>query len=39
MSQSRTILLPIDLSDEGSWRKPLHEALALLGDGGVLHVA
>ncbi|MCC5989090.1 MAG: universal stress protein [Pararhodobacter sp.] len=39
MSQSRTILLPIDLSDEGSWRKPLHEALALLGEGGVLHVA
>lgn len=39
MSPSRTILLPIDLSDEGSWRKPLHEALILLGQGGVLHVA
>ncbi|MFN3937278.1 MAG: universal stress protein [Gemmobacter sp.] len=33
----RTILLPVDLSDERSWRRPLAEALALL-DGGTLHV-
>lgn len=38
MSQKRTILLPIDLADEGSWRKPLREALTLLGDDGILHV-
>jgi len=36
---SKTILLPIDLSEERSWKKPLAEALALLGKGGVLHVA
>jgi nucleotide-binding universal stress UspA family protein len=35
----KTILLPIDLSDEASWRKSLAEALTLLHDGGVLHVA
>lgn len=38
MNRSRIILLPVDLSDEGSWRKPLAEALRLLGDNGVLHV-
>jgi nucleotide-binding universal stress UspA family protein len=36
----RTILLPVDLSDEKSWRRPLAEALALLkAEGGALHVA
>ncbi|WP_209424363.1 universal stress protein [Pararhodobacter sp. SW119] len=35
----KTILLPIDMSDEASWRKSLAEALTLLHDGGVLHVA
>jgi len=35
---AKTVLLPIDLSEERSWRKPLAEALALLGPGGVLHV-
>ncbi|MFN3953476.1 MAG: universal stress protein [Pararhodobacter sp.] len=35
---SRTILLPIDLSDAASWRKPLAEAMTLLGENGVLHV-
>ncbi len=39
MTRSRIILLPVDLSDEGSWRKPLAEALLLLGADGVLHVA
>ncbi len=39
MSETRKILLPIDLADEGSWRKPLREALTLLGADGVLHVA
>jgi nucleotide-binding universal stress UspA family protein len=34
----RTILLPIDLSDEASWRRSLAEALVLLREGGVLHV-
>jgi nucleotide-binding universal stress UspA family protein len=34
----RTILMPIDLSDEASWRKPLAEALTLLRDDGALHV-
>jgi len=34
----RTILLPIDLSEKGSWEKALAEALSLLGDKGVLHV-
>jgi nucleotide-binding universal stress UspA family protein len=35
----RTILMPIDLSDEASWKKSLAEALTLLREGGVLHVA
>ncbi len=35
---ARTILMPIDLSDEASWKKPLSEALTLLREGGVLHV-
>lgn len=35
---SRKILLPIDLSDPESWRKPLDEALSMLGSDGVLHV-
>lgn len=35
---SRTILLPIDLSDKGNWKKPLAEVLSMLGEGGVLHV-
>ena len=35
----RTILLPVDLSDETTWRRPLAEALALLAaGGGTLHV-
>jgi nucleotide-binding universal stress UspA family protein len=34
----RTILLPIDLSDKGSWERALAEALSLLGDKGILHV-
>lgn len=34
----RKILLPIDLGDPASWRKPLSEALSMLGDSGVLHV-
>lgn len=38
MSTSRVILLPIDLSDPVSWRKPLAESLAILGPAGVLHV-
>jgi nucleotide-binding universal stress UspA family protein len=35
---ARTILMPIDLSDEASWRKSLAEALTLLREGGALHV-
>lgn len=36
---ARTILLPVDLSDERSWRRALAEAVALLrAEGGVLHV-
>ncbi len=35
---AKKILLPVDLSDEHSWRRPLAEALGLLGSGGVLHV-
>jgi nucleotide-binding universal stress UspA family protein len=35
---SRTILLPIDLSDKGNWKKPLAEVLSMLGPDGVLHV-
>ncbi|MFN3824303.1 MAG: universal stress protein [Pseudorhodobacter sp.] len=35
---SRTILLPIDLSDKGNWKKPLAEVLGMLGPDGVLHV-
>lgn len=38
MSTSRIVLLPIDLSDPASWRKPLSESLAILGANGVLHV-
>ncbi|MFN4098250.1 MAG: universal stress protein [Pararhodobacter sp.] len=38
MTASRSVLLPIDLSDAASWRKALSEALALLGTGGKLHV-
>ena len=38
MPTSRIVLLPIDLSDAASWRKPLTEALAILGAHGVLHV-
>ena len=34
----RTILMPIDLSDEASWKKSLAEALDMLKGGGVLHV-
>lgn len=34
----RTILMPIDLSDEASWKKSLAEALDLLKGGGALHV-
>ena len=36
---AKTILLPVDLSDERSWRRPLAEAVAMLqAEGGVLHV-
>jgi nucleotide-binding universal stress UspA family protein len=35
---ARTILMPIDLSDEASWKKSLAEALTLLREGGALHV-
>ncbi|MBL4918803.1 universal stress protein [Szabonella alba] len=35
---SRIILLPIDLSDRDNWKKPLAEALSMLGQGGMLHV-
>lgn len=35
---TKTIMLPVDLSDEHSWRRPLDEALAMLAAGGVLHV-
>ena len=34
----RTILMPIDMSDEASWKKSLAEALDLLKGGGALHV-
>ena len=35
----RTVLMPVDLSDEKSWRLALSEALAMLrAHGGVLHV-
>lgn len=36
---SKKILLPIDMSEEESWKKPLAEAIDLLGADGVLHVA
>lgn len=39
MPTSRIVLMPIDLSDPASWKKPLTESLALLGAEGVLHVA
>lgn len=36
---AKTILLPVDLADEKSWRLALAEALAMLrAAGGVLHV-
>ena len=36
---ARTVLMPVDLSDENSWRRALAEALAMLRThGGVLHV-
>jgi len=35
---AKTILMPIDLSDEASWKKSLVEALLLVRDGGALHV-
>ena len=36
---AKTILLPVDLADEKSWRLALAEALAMLrAQGGVLHV-
>ena len=35
----KTILLPVDLNDPEAAKRPLAEALALLGPGGVLHVA
>ena len=36
---ARTILLPVDLTDEKSWRSALAEAVAMLrARGGVLHV-
>lgn len=35
---SRKILLPIDLGDEVSWKKPLSEALTMLGPDGELHI-
>ncbi|MCC5968562.1 MAG: universal stress protein [Pararhodobacter sp.] len=38
MPTSRIVVMPIDLSDDASWRKPLNEALAILGAEGVLHV-
>ena len=34
----RTILLPVDLSSEPSWRKALPAAQRLLDEGGSLHV-
>ena len=35
----RTVLMPVDLNDEKSWRLALSEALAMLrAHGGVLHV-
>ena len=35
---AKNILMPIDLSDEASWKKSLAEALDMLRDGGALHV-
>ncbi len=35
---ARNILMPIDLSDEASWKKSLAEAVTLLREGGALHV-
>lgn len=35
---SKTILLPVDLNDPEASKTPLHEALALVGENGVLHV-
>lgn len=36
---AKSILLPVDISDERSWRRPLAEALGMLAaGGGVLHV-
>ena len=36
---SRTVLMPVDLSDEKSWRLALAESVAMLrAQGGVLHV-
>jgi nucleotide-binding universal stress UspA family protein len=36
---SRTVLLPVDLNDEKSWRLALAEAVAMLrAQGGILHV-
>ena len=35
----KTILLPVDLNDPEAAKRPLAEALVLLGAGGVLHVA
>ncbi len=34
----KSILLPIDLAAEASWKKPLELAAGLARDGGVLHV-
>lgn len=34
-----SILLPVDLNDPEAAKRPLGEALALVGEGGVLHVA
>jgi nucleotide-binding universal stress UspA family protein len=39
MPMGRTVLMPVDLNDERSWRLALAEALAMLrAQGGVLHV-
>jgi len=34
----KSILLPIDLASEASWKKPLELAAELVRDGGVVHV-
>jgi len=34
----KSILLPIDLATEASWKKPLELATGLARDGGVVHV-